>query len=98
MSGFGYSDWSYDPFEKMVIFPPDPLSGHSTISRPHPVLKRYEQRVHTMDQLIVSFQRWAGSADWWAAKTIAGSYMSVAMGKLMVWALKMGPNLNQGTK
>jgi hypothetical protein len=25
MSGFGYSDWSYDPFEKMVIFPPDPL-------------------------------------------------------------------------
>ena len=38
-------------------------SGHSTISRPHPVLKRYEQRVHTMNQLIVSFQRWAGSAD-----------------------------------
>jgi hypothetical protein len=26
MSGFGYSDWSYDPFEKMVIFPPDPLT------------------------------------------------------------------------
>jgi hypothetical protein len=26
MSGFGYSDWSYDPFEKMVIFPPDPLA------------------------------------------------------------------------
>jgi hypothetical protein len=25
MSGFGYSDWSYDPFEKMVIFPPDSL-------------------------------------------------------------------------
>ena len=25
MSGIGYSDWSYDPFEKMVIFPPDPL-------------------------------------------------------------------------
>jgi len=25
MSGFGYSDWSYDPFEKMVIFLPDPL-------------------------------------------------------------------------
>jgi hypothetical protein len=24
---------------------------------------------------------------WWAAKTIAGSYMRVAMGKLMVWAL-----------
>ena len=26
MSGFGYSDWSYDQFEKMVIFPPDPLA------------------------------------------------------------------------
>jgi hypothetical protein len=38
-------------------------SGHSTISRPHPGLKWYEQRVHTMDQLMVSFQRWAGSAD-----------------------------------
>ncbi len=25
MSGFGYSDWSYDSFEKLVIFPPDPL-------------------------------------------------------------------------
>jgi len=38
-------------------------SGHSTISRPHPALKRYEQMVHTMNQLMVSFQRWAGSAD-----------------------------------
>jgi len=38
-------------------------SGHSTISRPHPALKQYEQRVHTMDQLMVSFQRWTGSAD-----------------------------------
>ena len=36
-------------------------SGHSTI--PHLTLKRYEQRVHTMDQLMVSFQCWAGSAD-----------------------------------
>jgi hypothetical protein len=40
-------------------------SGHSTISQPPLVLKRYEQRVHTMamDQLMVSFQCWAGSAD-----------------------------------
>jgi hypothetical protein len=38
-------------------------SGHSTISLPRPALKRYEQRVHTMDQLMVSFQHWAGSAD-----------------------------------
>jgi len=38
-------------------------SGHSTISRPDPALKLYKQRVHTMDQLMVSFQRWAGSAD-----------------------------------
>ena len=28
---------------------------------------------------------------WWAAKTIAGSYMRVTMGKLMVWALKLDP-------
>ena len=72
-------------------------SGHSTISRPRLALKRYEQRVHTMDQLMVSFQRWAGSADEeliffrWAEKTIAGSYMRVTMGKLMVWALKSQP-------
>ena len=32
---------------------------------------------------------------WWAAKTIAGSYMRVTMGKLMVWALKLDPNLNR---
>jgi len=38
-------------------------SGHSTISRPDPALKRYGQRVHTMDQLMISFQHWAGSAD-----------------------------------
>jgi len=35
---------------------------------------------------------------WWAAKTIAVSYMRVAMGKLMVWALKLDPNLHQDTK
>ena len=33
----------------------------------------------------------------WEAKTIAGSYMRVAMGKLMVCALKLDPNLNQDT-
>ena len=38
-------------------------SGHSTISQPDLALKRYDQRVHAMDQLMVSFQRWAGSAD-----------------------------------
>jgi hypothetical protein len=38
-------------------------SGHSTISRPHPALKRYKQRVHTMNELMVLFQHWAGSAD-----------------------------------
>ena len=32
MSGFGYSDLSYDPFEKLVIFPPDPYSRNSTES------------------------------------------------------------------
>ena len=35
---------------------------------------------------------------WWAAKTIAGSYMRVTMGKLMVWALKLDPSLDQDTK
>ncbi len=35
---------------------------------------------------------------WWEAKTIAGSYTRVVMGKLMVWALKLDPNLNQDTK
>jgi len=28
-----------------------------------PALKHYEQRVHIMDQFLVLFQRWAGSAD-----------------------------------
>ena len=34
---------------------------------------------------------------WWAAKTIAGSYTRVTMVKLMVWALKLDPSLNQDT-
>ncbi len=42
-------------------------SGQSTISQPHPALKRYKQRVHihTMNEsmVMVSFQHWAGSAD-----------------------------------
>jgi hypothetical protein len=65
-------------------------SGHSTISRPHPAMKQYEQRVHTMDQLWYHFSAGQGQLMtiliyfWWAAKTIAGSYMRVTMGKLMV--------------
>jgi len=35
---------------------------------------------------------------WWAAKTIAVRYMRVAMGKWMVWALKLDPNIHQDTK
>ena len=35
---------------------------------------------------------------WWAAKTIAGSYMRVTMGKLMVWALKLDPSFHQDNK
>jgi len=35
---------------------------------------------------------------WWAAKTIAVSHMRVVMRKLMVWALKLDPNLHQDTK
>ena len=32
---------------------------------------------------------------WWVAKTVAGSYMRVMMGDLLVWALKMDPSLHQ---
>ena len=35
---------------------------------------------------------------WWAAKTIVGSYMSVVMGNMKVWALKLYPKLHQDTK
>ena len=69
-------------------------SGHSTISWPHPALKWYGQRVHTMNELIVSFQRWEGSVGddtnffWWTTKTVAGSYMRVTMGDLLVWGQK----------
>ena len=80
------------------------LSGHSTstISRPHPALKQYEERVHTMNELIVSFQRWAGSADddinlFLVGDKNAGSYMRVTMGDLLVWALKLDPSLHQDT-
>jgi hypothetical protein len=34
---------------------------------------------------------------WWMAKTVAGTYMRVTMGDLMVWALKLDPNLHQST-
>jgi hypothetical protein len=34
---------------------------------------------------------------WWSAKTVAASYMRVTMGDLMVWALKLDPNLHQDT-
>ena len=34
---------------------------------------------------------------WWAAKTVAGSYMRVTMGDLLVWALKLDPSLHQDT-
>jgi hypothetical protein len=33
MSGSGYLHWSNDPFEKIVIFPPDPLFGGFSIWR-----------------------------------------------------------------
>ena len=69
------------------------LSGHITISRPHPALKPQEQMVHTINELIVWFQGWTGSVDGTgfdggSAKTVAGSYMRVMMGDLLVWALK----------
>jgi hypothetical protein len=33
----------------------------------------------------------------WAAKTVAGSYMRVMMGNLLIWALKLDPSLHQDT-
>jgi hypothetical protein len=36
---------------------------HSAISQPHPVLKPYQQRVQTMNKLMVWFQHRAGLAD-----------------------------------
>jgi len=68
-------------------------SGHSTISQPDPALKRYEQRVHTMDQLMISFQRWAGSADedinlLLVGDKIAGSYMRVRWGNWSIPVLQ----------
>jgi hypothetical protein len=34
---------------------------------------------------------------WLVAKTVAGSYMRVTMGDLLVWALKLDPSLHQDT-
>ncbi len=34
---------------------------------------------------------------WWAAKTIAGSYMRVTIGDLPVWGQKLDPNLHHDT-
>ena len=34
---------------------------------------------------------------WWAAKPVAGSYMRVTMGDLLVWALKLDPSLHKET-
>jgi hypothetical protein len=54
-----------------------------------------------MNELSVLLQHWHGKTDddiiffWWTAKTVAGSYMRVTMGALMVWALKLDQNLHQ---
>jgi len=34
---------------------------------------------------------------WWAAKTVAGSYMRVTMGDWLVWALKLDASPHQDT-
>ena len=69
-----------------------------------PALKHYEQRVHTMDQLMVSFQRWAGSADedinlfLVGGKNYSWQLHEGHDGKLMVSALKLDLSLDQDTK
>ena len=40
MIGFGNSDWSYDPFEKMVIFPPDPLPMTTYVAKSRALMAR----------------------------------------------------------
>ncbi len=44
MSGSGYLHWSNDPFEKMVIFPPDPLSMSLTSLLTNIHLMRHNKR------------------------------------------------------
>jgi hypothetical protein len=59
--------------------------------------------VHNITNLMVSVQHRAGSADddinfcWWMAKTIAGNYMRVTLGKWMVEDQKLDPDLHQDT-
>jgi hypothetical protein len=54
-----------------------------------------------MNEFMVSFQRWAGSADddinlfLVGGKNCSWSYMRVTMGDLLVWALKLDPSLHQ---
>jgi len=57
-----------------------------------------------MDQLMVSFQCWAGSADedinlfLVGGKNYSWQLHEGHNGKLMVWALKLNPSLHQDTK
>ena len=55
-----------------------------------------------MNELMVSFQRWVGSDAMIliflvGGKTVAGSYIRVTMGDLLVWGQKLDPNLHQDT-
>jgi hypothetical protein len=56
-----------------------------------------------MDQLMVSFQCWAGSADEDINLFLVGGknyswQLHVTMGKLMIWDIKLDPSLHQDTK
>jgi hypothetical protein len=77
-----------------------PLADH----RPHPALKRYEQRVHihTMNELMVmvSFQHWVGSADddinlfLVGGKNCSWQLHEGHNGRFALWALKLAPSLH----
>ena len=70
------------------------------ISQPHPVLIRYELMVHTMNELMVLFQHWVGSADDDSILLLVDhkNYSwQLQEGHLLVWDQRLDPNLDQDT-
>jgi hypothetical protein len=59
MSRFGYSDWSYDPFETMVIFPPNPLAVWVVL------VQNSSQSVPLLQmKFVISRETWYVTACW----------------------------------
>jgi hypothetical protein len=101
--------------EEMKIAPTNPTisapirhgvmaSWHIAISWPQPVLKPFEQRVQTMNKLIVWFQhqaRWAdGAVNFCEGRRknwCCYSNGNVAIGDWLVWGQFLDPNITQDT-